>query len=97
MHLNYALKLDSITCFRQQLFYLTELNSTPEIKPSLSVATVVVQCSKLLQPFLSRHATLSSFVGEECCVTRQNTAARETSSARKKHDVSTVILYLEQE
>ena len=24
----------------------------------------------------------SSFVGEECCVTRQNTAARETSSAR---------------
>ena len=58
MHLNYALKVDSITCFRQQLFYLTELNSTPEIKPSLSVATVVVQCSKLLQPFLSRHATL---------------------------------------
>ena len=58
MHLNYALKVDSITCFRQQLFYLTELNSTPEIKPSLSVATVVVQYSKLLQPFLSRHATL---------------------------------------
>ena len=58
MHLNYALKVDSITCFRQQLFYLTELNSTSEIKPSLSVATVVVQSSKLLQPFLSRHATL---------------------------------------
>ena len=58
MHLNYALKVDSITCFRQQLFYLTELNSTPEIKPSLSVATVVVQYSKLLQPFLSCHATL---------------------------------------
>ena len=58
MHLNYALKVDSITCFRQQLFYLTELNSTPEIKPSLSVATVVVQYSKLLQPFLSRHAML---------------------------------------
>ena len=59
MHLNYALKVDSITCFRQQLFYLTELNS--EIKPSLSllsVATVVVQGSKLLQPFLSRHALL---------------------------------------
>ena len=32
MHLNYALKVDSITCFRQQLLYLTELNSTPEIK-----------------------------------------------------------------
>ena len=58
MHLNYALKVDSITCFRQQLFYLTELNSTSEIKPSLSVATVVIQGSKLLQPFLSRHATL---------------------------------------
>ena len=58
MHLNYALKVDSITCFRQQLFYLTELNSTSEIKPSLSVATVVVQYSKLLQPFLSRHAML---------------------------------------
>ena len=58
MHLNYALKVDSITCFRQQLFYLTELNSTSEIKPSLSVATVVVQYSKLLQPFLSRHTTL---------------------------------------
>ena len=58
MHLNYALKVDSITCFRQQLLYLTELNSTPEIKPSLSVATVVVQYSKLLQPFLSRHAML---------------------------------------
>ena len=58
MHLNYALKVDSITCFRQQLFYLTELNSTPEIKPSLSVVTVVVQYSKLLQPFLSRHTTL---------------------------------------
>ena len=43
MHLNYALKVDSITCFRQQLFYLTELNSTPEIKPSLSVATVVAE------------------------------------------------------
>ena len=53
MHLNYALKVDSITCFRQQLFYLTELNSTSEIKP-----TVVVQYSKLLPPFLSRHATL---------------------------------------
>ena len=58
MHLNYALKVDSITCFRQQLFYLTQLNSTPEIKPSLSVATAVVQYSKLLQPFLSRHATI---------------------------------------
>ena len=58
MHLNYALKVDSITCFRQQLFYLTELNSTPEIKPSLSVATVVVQYSKLFKPFLSRHAML---------------------------------------
>ena len=58
MHLNYALKVDFITCFRQQLFYLTELNSTSEIKPSLSVATVIVQGSKLLQPFLSRHATL---------------------------------------
>ena len=56
--MNYALKVDSITCFRQQLFYLTELNSTSEIKPSLSVATVVVQYSKLLQPFLSRHAML---------------------------------------
>ena len=50
--LNYALEVVSITCFRQQLFYLTDLNSTPEIKPSLSVATVVVQYSKLLQPFL---------------------------------------------
>ena len=58
VHLNYALKVDSITCFRRQLFYLTELNSTSEINPSLSVATVVVQYSKLLQPFLSRHATL---------------------------------------
>ena len=58
MHLNYALKVDSITCFRQQLFYLTELNATPGIKPSLSVVTVVVQYSKLLQPFLSRHTTL---------------------------------------
>ena len=38
-------------------FYSTELNSTSEIKPSLSVATVVVQYSKLLQPFLSRHTT----------------------------------------
>ena len=36
-------EVDSITCFRQQLFYLTELNSTPEIKPSLSVATVVAE------------------------------------------------------
>ena len=58
MHLNYAVKVDSTTCFRQQLFYLTELNSTSEIKPSLSVATVVVHYSKLLQPFLSRHKTL---------------------------------------
>ena len=58
MHLNYAWKVDSITCFQQQLFYLTELNSTPEIKASLSVATVVVQYSKLLRPFLSRNATL---------------------------------------
>ena len=50
MHLNYALKLDSITCFRQQLFYLTELNSTPEIKPSLSVATVVVFILCIVRP-----------------------------------------------
>ena len=48
MYLNYALKVDSITCFRQQLFHLTELNSTPEIKPSLSVAIAVVRYSKLL-------------------------------------------------
>ena len=55
MHLNYALKVDSITCFQRQLFYLTELNSTSEIKPSLSVATVLVQYSK---PFfvISRNA-----------------------------------------
>ena len=58
MHLNYALKVDSITCFQQQLFFLTESNSTSEIKRSLSVATAVVQYSKLLQSFLPRHATL---------------------------------------
>ena len=52
------MKIDSITCFWQQLFYSTELNSTSEIKPSLSVATVVVQYSKLLQPFLSLHTTI---------------------------------------
>ena len=58
----HALKVDSITCFRQHLFYLTELNSTPAIKPSLSVATVVVQYSKLLQPFLSRHTTATGTI-----------------------------------
>ena len=93
MHLNYAWKVDSITCFRQQLFYLTELNSTPEIKPSLPVATVVAQYSKLSQPFLSRHATLLLLCWEECCVTRQNTAARETSSARVTRRFNRYFIY----
>ena len=52
------MKIDSVTCFWQQLFYSIELNSTSEIKPSLSVATVVVQYSKLLQPFLSLDTTI---------------------------------------
>ena len=78
MLLNYALKVDSITCFRQQLFYLTELNSTP-----LSCYSCGTVQQALAAIFVSSQDAPPPLLGKSCCVTRQNTAARETSSARK--------------